>query len=115
MGGRTGGPCGEDAGAQRRGSHRHYRRNGESPARHYYLNQGTDDARPHRYAPAHMQHVWRSAMKLRRLVVCLALLGVPALALAQEATVIGTVTDSSGGVLPGVTVRAVHDATGNTF
>ena len=54
-------------------------------------------------------------MKLRRLVVCLALLGVPALALAQEATVIGTVTDSSGGVLPGVTVRAVHDATGNTF
>ena len=27
----------------------------------------------------------------------------------------GTVTDSSGAVLPGVTIRAVHDATGNTF
>ena len=27
----------------------------------------------------------------------------------------GTVTDSSGAVLPGVTVRAVHEATGNAF
>src|SRR5690242_4466908 len=40
---------------------------------------------------------------------------LPAPAFAQEATVIGTVTDSTGGVLPGVTVRAIHDATGNTF
>jgi hypothetical protein len=33
----------------------------------------------------------------------------------QEATLIGTVTDSSGGVLPGVMVRAVHQASGNTY
>ena len=34
---------------------------------------------------------------------------------AQEATVSGTITDSTGGVLPGVTVTAVLEATGNTF
>ena len=27
----------------------------------------------------------------------------------------GTITDSTGGVLPGVTVTAMHAATGNTF
>jgi hypothetical protein len=27
----------------------------------------------------------------------------------------GTVTDSTGAVLPGVTVTAVHEASGNTF
>ena len=36
-------------------------------------------------------------------------------AAAQEATLSGTVTDSTGAVLPGVTVRAVHEATGNSF
>src|SRR5258706_2325630 len=41
---------------------------------------------------------------------------LPALSFAQtEAVITGVVTDSSGGVLPGVTVTAVHDATGNTF
>ena len=40
----------------------------------------------------------------------------PALAHAQtEAIITGVVADSSGGVLPGVTVTAVHEATGNTF
>jgi hypothetical protein len=34
---------------------------------------------------------------------------------AQEAVLTGTVSDSSGGVLPGVTITAVHEATGNTF
>jgi hypothetical protein len=37
------------------------------------------------------------------------------MAFAQEATLTGTVTDATGGVLPGVTVTAVNDATGNTF
>src|ERR1051325_8673609 len=36
-------------------------------------------------------------------------------AFAQEATLTGTITDSTGGVLPGVTVTALHEATGNTF
>jgi hypothetical protein len=34
---------------------------------------------------------------------------------AQEATLLGTVTDTTGGALPGVTVTAVHEASGNTF
>src|ERR1043166_3925960 len=36
-------------------------------------------------------------------------------AFAQQATIAGTVTDSSGGVLPGVTITIVHEETGNTF
>ena len=41
--------------------------------------------------------------------------GWPAAGLAQEAALIGIVTDTTGAVLPGVTVTAVHEATGNTF
>jgi hypothetical protein len=48
-------------------------------------------------------------------VVASITLALPLMAHAQEATVSGTVTDSSGAVLPGVTVRAVHEATGNAF
>jgi hypothetical protein len=33
----------------------------------------------------------------------------------QEAVLSGTITDTTGGVLPGVVVRAVHEASGNTF
>ena len=51
----------------------------------------------------------------RRLVVLSALLLFPALVSAQEATLTGTVTDSTAGVLPGVTVTALHEATGNRF
>src|SRR5262245_52925245 len=40
---------------------------------------------------------------------------VPLSASAQEAALGGTVSDSTGGVLPGVTINAVHQATGNTF
>ena len=42
---------------------------------------------------------------VRRLIFLCALLALPGLALAQEATLTGTITDSTGGVLPGVTVR----------
>jgi len=34
---------------------------------------------------------------------------------AQEATFTGTATDSTGSVLPGVTITATHEATGNVF
>src|SRR2546425_8704488 len=52
---------------------------------------------------------------LVRLLVAFTILTLPTVALAQEAAVSGTITDSSGGVLPGVAVRAVHEATGNAF
>ena len=52
----------------------------------------------------------------RRFLLAVALLALPALGYAQtEAIITGTVVDQTGGVLPGVTVTATHEATGNTF
>src|SRR2546422_2637782 len=48
-------------------------------------------------------------------VVMAAMLWLPVTAFAQEAAVSGTVTDSTGGVLPGVVIRAVLEDTGNSF
>ena len=48
-------------------------------------------------------------------IVTAMFLALPMVATAQEATMTGTVTDSTGGVLPGVTVTATHDDSGNTF
>lgn len=57
----------------------------------------------------------RSRIAARMIVVC-TFLALPVMGHAQEEAVVsGRITDSSGGVLPGVTVRAVHEATGNTF
>jgi hypothetical protein len=57
----------------------------------------------------------RSRMVARLVVLC-TILAMPVMAHAQEEAVVsGRVTDSSGGVMPGVTVRAVHQATGNAF
>ena len=53
---------------------------------------------------------------VRRLMLVLgAALLVPTLASGQEAVLSGTVTDTTGGVLPGVVVTAVHEASGNSF
>src|SRR5207253_9216536 len=52
---------------------------------------------------------------VRGLVLLTALLAMPALAFAQDATLTGTITDTTGGALPGVTVTATNNDTGNTF
>jgi hypothetical protein len=56
----------------------------------------------------------RAAFVTRALCVC-AILLLPRSASAQEATITGTITDTTGAVLPGVTVVAVHEASGNQF
>ena len=47
-------------------------------------------------------------MKIARIVVCL--LAVPCAAVAQDGRIAGTVTDATGGVLPGVTITATAHA-----
>src|SRR4030095_16094559 len=52
---------------------------------------------------------------VRGLVLLCAVLALPAVAFAQDAVLTGTITDSTGAVLPGVTVTAVNEATGNNY
>ncbi|HKF69130.1 MAG TPA: carboxypeptidase-like regulatory domain-containing protein, partial [Vicinamibacterales bacterium] len=52
---------------------------------------------------------------VRRFLALAVILTLPVVAHAQEAVLSGTVTDSTGAVLPGVTIRAVHEASGNSF
>jgi hypothetical protein len=61
------------------------------------------------------QEGFMTAANLGRTLVIAALLAYPVTSSAQEAAINGTVTDSTGGVLPGVTVTAVHEASGNRF
>ena len=56
-----------------------------------------------------------TARAQHRLPLAAALVLIPIGVFAQEAVILGTVTDSTGAVLPGVTVTAVHQATGNRF
>ena len=55
-------------------------------------------------------------MRLRVVLALLTtrILALPITASAQEATFTGQVTDTTGAVLPGVVVRAIHEATGTT-
>src|SRR2546427_9075392 len=59
----------------------------------------------------------RSSVSRRLILVCaiLTILAIPVAGYAQEATVSGTVTDSTAAVLPGVTITAVNEASGNSF
>jgi hypothetical protein len=50
-----------------------------------------------------------------RLLVLTALVVWPARGFAQDAVLAGSVKDATGAVLPGVTITAVHEASGNTF
>src|SRR5437763_1950947 len=52
---------------------------------------------------------------VRRLICVCAIVAAPIAAFAQEAVFSGTVTDSTGAILPGVTLRAVLEASGNSF
>ena len=55
-----------------------------------------------------------SAVRHAALALACILTG-PAVGVAQESAINGTVADSTGGLLPGVTVTALHTATGTTF
>ncbi len=52
---------------------------------------------------------------LGRVLLVGAILLLPVAVFAQEATLTGTISDGTGGVLPGVSVTAVLEATGNRF
>jgi len=52
---------------------------------------------------------------VRPLLLLCAILLLPALLFAQEAVLTGTITDATGAVLPGVTVQATLESSGNTF
>src|SRR5258705_3190536 len=52
---------------------------------------------------------------LRPALVARVALVFAAPAFAQEATLSGTISDATSSVLPGVTITAVHEASGNTF
>ena len=55
------------------------------------------------------------AASIRGLLFAVAMLILAVPTYAQEATFTGTATDSTGSVLPGVTITAVQTATGNVF
>src|SRR5437762_7539908 len=59
--------------------------------------------------------VFMTSRVIVRSIVVAALLVVPAAGYAQEAVLSGTITDSTGAVLPGVALKAVHEASGNSF
>jgi hypothetical protein len=52
---------------------------------------------------------------VRSLICVCTILTLPVVGSAQDAVLSGTASDSTGAVLPGVTVQAQHEATGNTF
>jgi hypothetical protein len=52
---------------------------------------------------------------VKRFVCVCAILALPSAGYAQEAVFSGTITDSTGAILPGATIRAVHEASGNSF
>jgi len=52
---------------------------------------------------------------VRPMLLLCAILLLPAFVFAQEAVLTGTITDATGAVLPGVTVQATHESSGNTF
>ena len=56
-----------------------------------------------------------TASSIRGLLIAVALSVLAVPSYGQEATFTGTATDSTGSVLPGVTITAVHEASGNVF
>ncbi len=57
----------------------------------------------------------RSCCVITPFLVIGAIVMLPILGHAQESTINGTVTDSTGAVVPGVTVTATNIESGNTF
>src|SRR5882762_8795352 len=61
------------------------------------------------------EETMRSSLERIMMAIGMLLVLMPGTGRAQEASVIGTLTDQTGAVLPGVSVTAVHEDTGNTF
>ena len=54
-------------------------------------------------------------MRLTLVGVVVVILALPGVGYAQEAILSGVISDSTGAVVPGVAVSAVHQASGNVF
>jgi len=61
-----------------------------------------------------MPSAYKSGL-LKRLIAVAVTLAVPVVGYAQEATLNGVVTDATMAVLPGVSIKALHQDSGNTF
>jgi hypothetical protein len=57
----------------------------------------------------------RPGVDFRTFAICTALAIAPSVLHAQEISLSGTLTDTTGAVLPGATVTATHQESGNTF
>src|SRR6266566_4749377 len=51
---------------------------------------------------------------VERSIMVAVIVAMPVVGHAQEATILGVITDATGAVLPGVTITVTHEASGNT-
>src|SRR5579871_1525594 len=55
-----------------------------------------------------------NGIRLYRVLLCALLLGLTSVALAQEATIVGSVTDQSGLAIPNATITLLNSETGQS-
>src|SRR5438093_7947063 len=79
------------------------------------MRSASTSFRPRRWDSLSSEGAHMTSSVVRRLICVCAIVAAPIAAFAQEAVFSGTVTDSTGAILPGVTLRAVLEATGNSF
>src|SRR5437660_11236388 len=79
------------------------------------MRSASTSFRPRRWDSLSSEGAHMTSSVVRRLICVCAIVAAPIAAFAQEAVFSGTVTDSTGAILPGVTLRAVLEATGIRF